>query len=174
MFSFIEVDIISISVQQFIYRNQNDGTKGPRLLGQIFLGSGLLVMLMVLLFDVETDPLKFALVGGGAILIGVIMSSIKSRILIDFERRKYKEYQSILWYKMGDWMDLPSVNKAEIVQHSFRRTFVPNGITPTMSGQVTVHKVVLLVDGRKFLALDYNDEKKAVRALEELMAGLGI
>jgi hypothetical protein len=162
------------NVQQFIYRNQNDGTKGPRLLGQIFLGAGLLVMVMALVLDVETDPLKLALVGGGALLIGLIMSSFKSRIVIDFERKKYKEYQTILWYKIGDWMDLPSVNKAEIVQHSFRRTFIPNGITPTMSGLVTVHKVVLLTDGRKFLALDYNDEKKAVRALEELMSGLGI
>ncbi|PZX58309.1 hypothetical protein LV84_01514 [Algoriphagus ratkowskyi] len=161
-------------MQQFIYRNQNDGTKGPRLLGQILLGAGILVILVALLFDMETDPLKIAIVGGGAFLIGLIMSSMKSRILIDFDRKKYKEYQTILWYKMGDWMNLPSVNQAEIVQHSFRRTFVPNGITPTMSGQVTIHKVVLLTDGRKFLALDYNNEKHAALALEELKEGLGI
>ncbi|MEP0711589.1 hypothetical protein [Algoriphagus sp.] len=161
-------------MQQFIYKNHNDGTKGPRLLGQIMLGAGLVVILVRLLFDMDTDPMKVALVGGGAILIGLIMSTIKSRILIDFAGKKYKEYQTILWYNMGDWMDLPLVHKAEIVQHSFRKTFVPNGITPTMSAQVTIYKVVLLADGRKFLVLDYAKEKKAALALEELKEGLGI
>ncbi len=161
-------------MKQFKYVNQNDGTKGPRLLGQIFFCAGLFVMLVPIFFDVETDPLNIVLVGGGAFLIGVILGSIKSRILIDFERKKFKEYQTILWFTFGEWLELPAVEKVEMVHHSFRSSYIPNGITPTLNGPITLYKVVLLANGTKFLAFAFNKEKDAVVALEEIRHGLGI
>lgn len=161
-------------MRYFYYKSQNDGTKGPRLLGQIFLGAGLVVMLVPLFFEVETDPLKIALVGGGAFLTGLILSSIKSRILIDFDRKKFKEYKSIIWFKYGEWKVLPEIEQVELIHHSFRKSYVPNGITPTLSGQVTSYKIVLLANGAKFLVLEYTEEKDAIVALEEVKERLGI
>lgn len=161
-------------MQYFNYKNQNDGTKGPRLLGQLILASGVIVILLAFFLELETDSLKLALVGGGAIGLGIVLSSIQSGILFDFQTKKFKEYQSILWFKSGIWQELPEINHVDLIHHSFRTSFIPNGITPTMNGQVTIYKIVLLANGTKFLALDFRKEKDAVFALEKIKKGLGI
>lgn len=161
-------------MDQFTYIRQNDGTKGPRLLGQILLASGIFVILVPLFVDLDTDPLKLGLVGGGAGLFGIILSSIKSRIVFDFERRLYKESHSILWSKSGEWEPLPEIGHVELIHHSFRTSYTPNGITPTLNGQVTIYKIVLLANGAKFLVLDFNREKDAVVALEKISKSLGL
>ncbi|WP_057937071.1 hypothetical protein [Algoriphagus resistens] len=161
-------------MKHFNYKNQNDGTKGPRILGQIFLASGLLVILVAFFVEVETDPLKVVLVAGGAVVIGFILASIKSGILIDFQNYQFKKYKRILWFSFGEWEALPQVGHLELIHHSFRSSYIPNGITPTLNGQITLYKVVLLANNKKFLVLDYTKEKDAVAALDEIEKGLGI
>ena len=161
-------------MQNFNYKSRNDGTKGPRILGQILLASGLIVILVPFFDELDTEPLKIALVGGGAILIGIILSSLKSGILFDFQRRKFKEYQRILWFESGEWEALPEINHVELIHHTFRTSFIPNGITPTMNGPVTVYKIIMLANGAKFLVLEYIQEKEAAAALEEINSALGI
>lgn len=161
-------------MQYFNHKSRNDGTKGPRILGQILLASGVIVILIPFLADLDTEPLKIALVGGGAILIGIILSSLKSGTLFDFKCRKFKEYQRILWFESGEWKQLPEIDHVEMIHHTFRTSFIPNGITPTMNGLVTIYKIVLLANGAKFLVLDYSQEKEAVAAMEGIKRGLSI
>ncbi|MBN7814361.1 hypothetical protein [Algoriphagus pacificus] len=140
----------------------------------IFLTAGGIVLLVPLYFEVNTDPQKIGIVGGGAFLIGLLMVSIYSGTLIDFEENRFKEYQSILWVKIGDWQELPKIEKVELIHHTFQSRNTPNGISPTLSQVITIYKCVMLVDGTKFLVLDYNQEKDAVMALEKIKSGLGI
>lgn len=161
-------------MKYFNYKSRNDGTKGPRILGQMLLASGVIVILVPFFADLDTEHLKIALVGGGAILIGIILSSLKSGTLFDFQSRKFKEYQRILWFESGEWEQLQEIDHVELIHHTFRTSFIPNGITPTMNGQVTIYKIVLLVSGAKFLVLDFTREKDAIAALEEIKNGLGI
>ncbi|PZX57911.1 hypothetical protein [Algoriphagus chordae] len=161
-------------MQYFKYKSQNDGTKGPRLLGQIFLASGIVVILTAFFVELDTAPVKIALVGGGALVLGIFLSSINSGILFDFRNKKFKEYQKILWFESGEWVELPEINHAEIIHHTYRTSFIPNGITPTFNGLITIYKVVLLADGTKFLALDFATEKDAVAGLEVIKERLGI
>lgn len=160
-------------MKHFNHKNQNDETKGPRILGQIFLASGLLVILVAFFLELETDPLKVILVAGGALVIGFILASIKSGILIDFQNDQFKEYKKILWFSFGEWEALPQVGHVELIQHSFQSSYIPNGITPTLNGQITRYKVVLLANNKKFLVLDYAKEKDAAAALDEIQKGLG-
>ncbi|MDR7128520.1 hypothetical protein J2X69_000852 [Algoriphagus sp. 4150] len=161
-------------MKYFNHKNQNDETKGPRILGQIFLASGLLVILVAFFVELDTDPLKIALVAGGALFIGFIFASIKSGTLIDFRNNQFKEYKNILWFSFGEWKVLPQVGHVELIHHSFRSSYIPNGITPTLNGIITRYKVVLLVNNKKFLVLDYSKEKDAVIALEKIKMGFGI
>jgi hypothetical protein len=147
---------------------------GVRLLGLILIPAGILVLLVPFFFEVSTDPQKIGMVGGGSFLVGIFMVSIYSGTLIDFDRSRFKEYQSILWFKTGEWHELPKIEHAELILHSFRSRNTPNGITPTLLGEVTIYKCVLLSNGTKFLALDFTREKDAVDALEEIKKGLGI
>lgn len=107
-------------------------------------------------------------------MIGMFLISIYSGTLIDFQKHRFREYQSIFWFKLGQWQKLPKIEHAELILHSFRSRNTPNGITPTLSGLVTIYKVILLANGTKFLALDFNLEKDAVEALEEIKNELGI
>ncbi|MCE7055381.1 hypothetical protein LZF95_11905 [Algoriphagus sp. AGSA1] len=107
-------------MKHFHHKNQNDGTKGPRTLGQIFLASGLLVILVVIFVEFDTDPLKVVLVAGGALVIGLILASIKSGTLIDFQNQQFREYKKILWFSFGEWETLPQVGRVELIHHSFR------------------------------------------------------
>lgn len=147
---------------------------GPRLLGLILIAAGALVLIVPFFFVVGTDPQKIGLVGGGALIIGLIMVSIYSGTLLDFDKRRYKEYQCIFWIKLGTWQELPTIERAELLLHSYRNKNTPNGITPTLVQDVTIYKCVLLANGTKFIALDFAKEKDAVAALERIKRGLDI
>lgn len=110
---------------------------------------------------------------GISFLLGLLSLSTFTGTIIDFESNKFKEYQSIFWVKFGEWQELPKIELAELILHSFRRTNTPNGISLTLSREITIYKCVLLANGTKFLALDFPKEKDAVVALEEIKKGIG-
>jgi hypothetical protein len=161
-------------LHQFNHKNQNAGINRVRLLAICLIAAGLIVLLVPFFFEVDTDSQKIGLVGGGAFLIGMLLISIYSGTLIDFQKHRFREYQSILWFKFGKWEALPRIEHVELIHHSFRSTNTPNGISPTLSQQVTIYKCVLLSNSTKFLALDYTKEKDAIADLEEIREGLGI
>lgn len=147
---------------------------GGRLFGLVLIFLGLVVILTAVFVEVETNTLKIALVAGIPFLIGVILVSTYTGTLLDFENRKYKEYQTLLFFKLGEWKKLPKIEHAEMILHSFRSRNLPNGMSPTLSGEVTIYKCVLISNGTKFLALDFEKEKAAVAALKKVKEGLGL
>ncbi|WP_339754499.1 hypothetical protein [Algoriphagus aquimarinus] len=155
-------------MDQFNHKNLSSGINGSSLLGLILLAAGLIVLLVPLFIEVNTDSQKIWIVGGGALVIGMLIVSIYSGTLIDFRRNEFKEYQCILWFRIGEWQKLPKIERAELILHSYRSTNTPNGISPTLSREVTIYKCVLIANGTKFLALDFTREKDAVVALEEI------
>ncbi|MFC5626800.1 hypothetical protein [Algoriphagus winogradskyi] len=161
-------------MSRFNYKTGSSGINGPRLLGVILISAGIIVLLVPVFHQVSTDPQKIGIVGGGSFFVGLVMVSIYTGTQIDFHRNRFKAYQSILWIKIGDWQELPKIENAELILHSFRSTNTPNGISPTLSRDVTIYKCVLLSNGAKFLALDFAKEKDAVAALEEIKKGFGI
>ncbi|SFA76692.1 hypothetical protein [Algoriphagus aquimarinus] len=160
-------------MDQFNHKNLSSGINGSSLLGLILLAAGLIVLLVPLFIEVNTDSQKIWIVGGGALVIGMLIVSIYSGTLIDFRRNEFKEYQSILWFRIGEWQKLPKIERVELILHSYRSTNTPNGISPTLSREVTIYKCVLIANGTKFLALDFTREKDAVLALEEINERLG-
>ena len=158
----------------FNHKNLNYGINGSRILGICLLGAGLIVLFVPVFFEVDKEAQKIGLVGGGAILLGAVLTTMQSGTQLDFQSNRFREYQSIGWFTFGDWQELPKVEHAEMIIHSFRSQNIPNGITPTMSGEVTLYKCVVLADGSKFLVFDYSKEKDAVEALEEIKDGVGI
>lgn len=132
---------------------------------------GLIVLAVAFLFEVETDLNKVLLVGGGAVVIGCLMISISEGTLIDFEANKFKEYQSFLWIKFGEWQNLPKIENAELIHYTYTESNFPNGISPTISCNTTVYKCVLVSGGKKFRVFDYSKEKDAIVALDIIRSG---
>jgi hypothetical protein len=152
----------------FHYSIQRNGIKTA---GKVVILMGLIVLAVPFLIEVATPIYKVLMVGGGAVIIGVTMISISEGTLIDFEAHKFKEYQSILWIKLGQWQILPRIENAELIHHTFTETNFPNGISPTLSGEVTVYKCVLVVGGKKFRVFDYSKEKDAIVSLDIIRSG---
>jgi hypothetical protein len=141
------------------------------MVGGILILMGLIVLAVPIFFEVDTEFSKVLLVSGIPIVIGVIMISTYSGTLIEFENHKFKEYQSILWIKFGDWQNLPKIENAELIHYTSTQTNTPNGISPTLSGEVTVYKCVLVSGGKKFMVFDYSKEKDAIVALDIIRNG---
>ncbi|WP_296698473.1 hypothetical protein [Algoriphagus sp.] len=160
--------------RQFTYKKQSPGIDSAQLLGICLIACGIIVLLFPFFFEVNTNSLKIGIVGGGAVLIGFLLLSIHSGVIINFQTRKFKEYQSFLWFKMGEWVELPKIEGVELIHHSYKSVNTPNGISPTLSSNTTVYKCVLIANGTKFLAFDFNKEKDAIEAMKEIGDGLGI
>ncbi|WP_339867473.1 hypothetical protein [uncultured Algoriphagus sp.] len=147
---------------------------GSHLVGISLVSIALIIWITSNFIENETDPFTLYMIVGIFLFLGILSLSTYSGILIEFDRSRFKEYQSVFWFKIGEWKELPKIEHAEFILHSFRATNIPNGITPTLSGEVTIYKCVLLANGTKFLALDYGREKDAVVAIEEIREALGI
>ncbi|WPR74932.1 hypothetical protein [Algoriphagus sp. NG3] len=159
--------------QGFNHPNTSIWSRG-RFFGIVLIGMGLVVLLTPLFVKVETQALQIGLVAGIPLVIGFFLVSTFTGTHIDFRNNRFKKYQSVLWFRFGDWQELPKISKAEIVHHTFLKRNVPNGISPTLSLQVTVYKCVLLSEDAKLLVLEFTREKNAILALEKIKVGLGI
>lgn len=157
----------------FHYRNSSAASSGPRVLGFLLLGAGLLVLLSPWFMHGGSSLQKTFLVGVGAGLIGLLLLTLSSGILLDFEVNRVKWYQNFLGTKFGNWEPMPPIRHAELIHHTFQSKNTPNGITPTMSGQKTVYKCVLRSEKAVFLSLDFAREKDAIQAMEELQQLIG-
>lgn len=149
--------------------NKNNGF---RLGGIVLILMGLIVFGVPLFMEVETEPIKIILVGGIPIVLGIFLISTYSGTLIDFEDRKIKKYQSILWIKLGHWQKLPLIQNAELIHYTYRHQNLPNGISPTISSEVITYKCVLTLRGREFIVFDYQKEQDAIAALDRIRNGL--
>ncbi|MEB2783442.1 hypothetical protein [Algoriphagus persicinus] len=157
----------------FIHKNQSHWS-GFHLIGVLLISIALIIWVTSYLFDNKTDPLTLYLIVGISFLLGLLSLSTFTGTLIDFEGNKFKEYQSIFWIKFGEWQELAKIEQVELILHSFRRTNTPNGISPTLSREITIYKCVLVAGGTKFISLDFVSEKEAIKALQTLKSGLGI
>lgn len=155
-------------MNKFHYTNQKNSLQ---LVSGILLLMGLIVLSVPFFVEVDTAFSKILLVGGIPIVIGVIMISTYRGTLLDFEAHKLKEYQSILWIKFGEWQNLPIIENAELIHYTYTHTNTPNGISPTLSGEITIYKCVLVVKSKKFMVFDYTKETDAIIALDKIREG---
>ncbi len=153
----------------FHHKNQNQGL---RLLGGFLLLIGLIALGTPVFLEVDTPFSKFLMASAVPLVFGLFLISTYSGTLIDFGAKKSKAYQSVLWIKFGEWQNLPKIENAELIHYTYLERNTPNGISPTLSREITVYKCVLLAEGRKFLVFDYPKESQAIAALEKIRIGL--
>lgn len=157
----------------YTYRNSNASISGPRLLGFLLVGAGLLALISPWLIESGSSIEKSIAVGLAASLIGLILISLSSGILLDFRENRIKYFQNVLWMKFGDWEQIPQVQEIELIHHSYQSKNIPNGITPTMSGKMTMYKCVLKSSDTIILSLDFSKEKEALVVVEEIQNMIG-
>ncbi|WP_338224776.1 hypothetical protein [Algoriphagus confluentis] len=154
------------------HHNTRHKNSGYLLAGTVSILMGLAVWITPFFLEVSTPISKILWVGGIPLLLGLGLISTFSGTLIDFEKKKIKRYQSMLWVKAGKWEPLPGINHAELIHHTYQHRNLPNGISPTISSEITTYKCVLKLEGNELLVFDYAREKDAIRALAQIQKGL--
>lgn len=159
-------------MKNFQHVNQSFWTRGSSIPGVISLLAGTGVLLSPL-FGVEAS-LKIWLVGGITVILGLLILSTFSGVEIDFDKKRFKKFDQIAGWKFGQWEDLSGVNRLDVIQHEYRSSNIPNGVSPTLSGIVLVHKLVFLSPDHVILELDHSSSQKAAESLEKIKKGLGL
>ncbi len=146
---------------------------GPHLLGSLLIMAGLVVLISPVFFSTE-DPLgRVFAVGVGAILLGLVIVSSYRGTLIDFSRKRTKDYYSICGFKFGDWTALPDILTVEVISAHKRISNTPNGISPTLSGKVIEFQTLLYSTAfQPHLSFVYTNRREAVKQAGRLAAGL--
>ena len=135
-------------MKEFNFKKRNL-VSGPHILGPLLIVAGLVALVSAVIFKNDVTPVRTLLVGGGAIVLGLLIINSYDGTLIDLRNKRIKTYNSIAGYKLGDWTALPDISLVKVISTSYVRTNVPNGISPTFSGKVTDFKILLYSDDTK-------------------------
>ncbi|KEO73071.1 hypothetical protein [Anditalea andensis] len=148
---------------------------GPHLIGPLIIAAGILVLLSPLFIFDKRSVVEAISVGVGAIFLGMIIISVYCGTLIDFPNKRYKNYVSIGYFRYGEWICLPDLNNITVVSVNYIRHNTPNGISPTLSGQVTDYRILIFSnDSEPVLSFIYSDIVEAVRDAEYIASHLKV
>lgn len=146
---------------------------GTHLLGLIVIAAGLFSVVSPTVFRSNTSLEKSFVVGAIAIILGFILVSSYGGTRIDFNKKMVKDYYAVLGYQVGEWAGLPTIKKVAVVTINYKATNTRNGVSPTWSGTVTEHKV-LLYSGSPTpeFSFSYSAKEPALEAAKLLAARL--
>ncbi|MHA7130460.1 hypothetical protein [Algoriphagus namhaensis] len=149
------------------YKNFFVWTDGFKMLGFILLIAGTSLLLSPMLVEVETNS-RFWIVGVGSLLISLALLSSYNGVLFDLKNSRIKRYDQWFGVKFGDWEPIPRLKKIDLVVHEYKQKNTPNGVSPTFTSHHVIYKCVLLTAEKPFLVLDFRDQRKAIKFIDQL------
>ncbi len=159
-------------MKKFNYKKRNPFS-GPHLLGVLLILAGVFALVSPYIVTSGSSIERILAMGIGAIVIGLLIVSSYSGVIMDFEEKRSKEYSSICGFKIGEWSSLPEIVTVKVIAKSYISSNTPNGVSPTLSGRVTDYKVLLYPDQSKpIFSFDYSKQKKAESIGKKLASDL--
>lgn len=159
-------------MSKFNYKNRNL-ISGIHLLGTLLLLAGLFAWASPLFLSSSRSLTTVYGVGTGSCLIGLLILFTYSGTAIDFTEKRFQEYISIMGFKLGTWQELPPINMVKVVSRTTLRKNTPNGISPTLSGNVTDHSILLYTDSSQAVfSFSYSNQSKATQQARYLADGV--
>lgn len=156
----------------FNYKNRNLFS-GIHFLGILLLFAGLFALVSPLFLSSGSSMTKIISIGTGSCFIGLLIIFTYSGTLIDTSKNQFKEYVSIIGSRMGSWQDLPEIREIKVVSFTRNQGNIPNGISPTLSGKVTEHRILLFTDSdRPVFSFSYSNQTKAIKQARFLAVGM--
>ena len=154
-----------------LFNYKNTGVfQGHRLIGFLVILAGIFGLLSPQIFEVSVSLTRILVVGGGAIAFGLMMATAYEGTQIDLSQKQVKYYTSFMGVKFGRWDDLPAISAIKLVTKTSHVTNPANGVSPTLSGDVTDHTVFAyaLDAGIPHFSFSYQKEEEAVKTAELL------
>jgi hypothetical protein len=142
---------------------------GPHLLGLLFVAAGIFSIISPAIIKSDSSLERAIYIGTAAIILGTIIVSAYGGTVIDFNKKRVKDYFSVLGYQFGEWIALPTVERIAVNPVNSVASNTPNGISPTWSGNMTYYKVFLYSDNSKLkFSFEFSDEERAVKTAKLL------
>ncbi|MEM9856576.1 MAG: hypothetical protein AAF843_04450 [Bacteroidota bacterium] len=155
--------------------NTRDLSSGIHLLGVILIFSSLFVLLTPHLFEYTVSLSSVYWLSGVSFLIGICIISTYSGTIIHLRDRKIKEYSAFMGFQFGKWQALPTLSHVRHTTQKRKVTNFTNGVSPTLSGNVTFHYIILLnIENEPVYTFSFSKEKKALKKLNQLAEGLNL
>lgn len=146
---------------------------GPQLLGLLFIAVGLFAIVSPAIFKSESSLERSLYVGAGAIILGSLIVSSYGGTVIDFNKKKVKDYFSVLGYRFGEWTALPNIERIAVISFNYKATNTPNGISPTWSGTVIDYRVLLYSENpTPIISFVFSNKERAVKEANLLSTNL--
>ncbi|WP_177179684.1 hypothetical protein [Cyclobacterium xiamenense] len=146
---------------------------GPHLLGSLLILSGILALVGTSFLNLGDSLERNLAVGMAAILLGLPILSTYGGTRIDFSGNRYKNYRSIAGFRQGAWKTLPLIVRVELIETKRRRTNQPNGISPTLSGNVIEFTILMYASApRPLFVFVYTNGDKALEQAQLLASAL--
>lgn len=74
---------------------------------------------------------------------------------------------------MGEWQPLQEINTVTAQETNYHGSRMPNGISPTLSWQISAHQVALRdASGQSVMKFNYSSKEKAHQVGKELSGAL--
>ena len=148
---------------------------GLRLMGMVLLVGGLVSIFLPYFIDIAGESGKSLWTGLAFGLIGFFMAGASNGNEVDLTQKKHRHYKYFWGYKWGEWSDIPELDGIYYLKHSYEEDRTPNGISPTVSGRVTDHHVLGLIDEDTLVfSLKYYRAEKAQQAADQLSKALNV
>ena len=146
---------------------------GPHFLGTLLLLAGVVAFVSPAILKSQASLEKTYTVGAIATILGLIIISAYSGVLIDVVEKRVKEYTSICGFKFGQWASLPAIKTINVTSKQQKNTNTPNGISPTLSGTIVTFQTLLWSEKTtpEFI-FTYTKKSRATQAAHYLADGL--
>lgn len=138
---------------------------GTRLLGLLFLLAGIFSLLGPDLIDGLEESSRSSWTGAAFVSFGLIVMNTYKGTLIDLNNKRFKTYSALAGLRRGTWQELPELSEVIVASITSERTNLPNGISPTLSGNTTAHFLLLMTgSAQAVLSLQFEKAPKAQQA----------
>lgn len=128
---------------------------------------GVILFIIGIVYAFQLNPLSILL-----LLVGIALATMTTGVQIDFEKRKHREYFSMLGFKRGKWVDIPTLEYVSIYLERYAQNMWVASIGAT--DNFKDFKVGLIVS--KTLLFDaggYDNKVKAFKAAKNIAKKLG-
>ena len=150
-------------------------SSGHRILGLIFMAAGIFSILMPLFMEAPLSDNRSSWIGIVFILFGLPISTSFGGTEVNTSTRQFRSYRALLGIRWGNWQPLPAMDGLYTISLTGEIDYLPNGITPTLSGKVTDYYVMAVsADLKPLFYLSYPTEAQARKVAQELATGLGV
>ncbi len=139
-----------------------------RFLGVLLIGAAIFTISTPLFFAINYNA-KVILLSATTLSIGLLLSTTFDGLQLDLKNKKQRDFIAILGFKRGDWRPIEAISAIIASSHSRHAQNTPNGISPTLSGTVTLYKLTAYSDLESLFTLWFHQKEKA-RHLGKMMS----